>query len=101
VLPLALMVDSSGEITSLGRQHLRMLAQQLRKQQLDVDFLVASEDRLADAVRLAGHLYQAEGILPGRLGVGRDATTTDPSLVKIVLTRPIAGDADGAKAKTR
>lgn len=100
-LPLTLMVDSSGEISALGSQQLRMMAQQLRKQQLDVDFFVASEDRLSDAVRLTTHLYQQEGILPGRLGVGKDTAMTDPSLVKIVLTRPIAGEPDGSKAKTR
>jgi hypothetical protein len=52
-------------------------------------------------VRLASHLYEKEGILPGRLGVGRDVNTLDPTLVKIIFTRPLAGELDGTQAKTR
>ncbi|MCA9152169.1 MAG: flagellar motor protein MotB [Planctomycetales bacterium] len=87
-LPLSLLVDSRGEISAVGHQHLRMLAQQLRKQELDVEFMVGDRQRIRDAVTLTSHMYQKEAIPPGRLGVGRD-DSLDPSMVKIVLTRPI------------
>ena len=100
-IPLSLLIDSRGEVTTVGQQQLRMIAQQLRKQPLDVEFMVGDRKRLGDAVKLTSHLYEKEAIQPGRLGVGRDVNALDPSLVRIILTRPIASWTDGTQVKTR
>jgi hypothetical protein len=99
-VPLNLIFTSDGAISSLGYQQLRMLAKFMRKQQLDVDFLVARDKDLERARLLASRLFEVESIQPGRLGIGRDTRIEEPSLLKIVLTRPVYESPHGSQDET-
>ena len=95
LMPLHLVFTSDGAISSLGHQQLRMLAKFMRTQKLDVDFLVAQKPDMERARLLASHLFEVESIQPGRLGIGRDVSMQEPSLLKIVITRPLHGSPHG------
>ena len=91
MIPWSLFVTSDGEVTPLGRQHLKMVAKHMRRQPIDADFLVADTSQFAHAQKLASYLFEEEGIQPGRLGIGFDPENVDLSRFTIVLTRPLAG----------
>ncbi len=96
-VPVSLMVDEKGRPTPLGVQQLRMLARHMRKQPIDVQFLVSNPDDVQRTLGLASYLFEHEGILPGRLAVGQDASLPSAPVVEIVLTRPLVGEtADGS-----
>ena len=95
VIPWSLFMTSDGNISPLGQQHLKMLAKHMRRQPIDADFLVGDTTQLAQAQQLASHLFEREGIQPGRLGIGFDPDNSDKSRFTIVLTRPLAGKIHG------
>lgn len=86
-VPLAMLFSDDGEITDLGRQQLRMLANHLRKQPTEVAFQVNTPEDLSSALVLAQQLVD-KSILPGRIGVGQrlQRESADRS-VYIMLTR--------------
>ena len=91
VIPWSLFMDSDGEITAVGRQHLKMLAKHMRRQPIDADFLVTDSSQFARAQTMASYLFEAESIQPGRLGIGQDLNNPDKTRFTIVLTRPLSG----------
>jgi flagellar motor protein MotB len=94
-IPWSLFVTSDGDITPLGRQHLKMIAKHMRRQPIDADFLVADATQFAQAQQLASYLFEKEAIQPGRLGVGSDPDNADRTRFTIVLTRPLFGKTHG------
>ena len=94
-LPLNLLLDSRGNVTRLGKQQLRMLAQQLKRQPLDLEFRVANVKRTKDALKLASHLHLVERVLPGRLAIGHDRQVGREGDVTFVMTMTYIGGRSG------
>ncbi|MCA9050989.1 MAG: hypothetical protein KDA89_19770 [Planctomycetaceae bacterium] len=80
---ISMMRDDKGEITEQAVSQLRMLAQQLKTQPLQLQILVSDPEQADFCVRMAAILTDADGLgvvpgrFPGRVAVG----LADPVLV--------------------
>lgn len=84
-VPLAMLFDRNGKLTSSGAQVLRVLASNLRPLPYELHLQVADRDDLRKVLVLAQHLTNREEFHPSRLGIGlRD--TPDASLTAVWIT---------------
>ena len=86
-LPLSLLFDPGGKLTSSGSHILGALAANLRELPYDFQFRVQDPDQIPLAVRLCSFLSSDGGMHPGRLAVGVRADEGDEDSVWVVLTR--------------
>ena len=85
-IPINLIIDSSKNITPLGKQQFRILAQQLKRLPLDIELRVGTEARTEDALLMATHLFEEEKVLPGKIGVSFDRHSTSSEELTIIMT---------------
>ncbi len=83
---LNLLLDATGNVTSTGRQRLRMLARQLQQGPHDLTFQVGSDDHLDAVIKLADLMSDEFGVDPGRIAVGLDTAAEPSNSLKMVLS---------------
>lgn len=96
-VPLSLFVDSQGEVTSIGKQHLHMVARHMRKKPIKLSCFVGNEADLSRAQVLSQRLFEDEHIAPGQLALGMDNKYANRgSYVTLILTKSIRKTLDGS-----
>src|SRR5262245_60262712 len=76
-VPLALLFASDGRISPSGKQVLQAVARNVKSLPYDIHLQVNAAANVAKAVMVAKYLWEQQGILPGRMGVGvREAPET-------------------------
>ena len=96
-VPLSLFVDSEGKVTSIGKQHLHMVARHMRKKPIKLSCFVGNETDLVRAQALSQSLFEEERIAPGQLALGMDNKYANRgSYVTLILTKSIRKSLDGS-----
>jgi flagellar motor protein MotB len=84
-MPLSNLVSAEGQLTSVGQQHLRMLAVQMRKRPLELQIVVSDEDRLTDALAIAEHLSVQERLPEASIAAGVASQHVSPGNVLMIV----------------
>ena len=90
-IPLPVMIDADGNVTSVGHQQLRMISTQMRRMPLDVRLEVRELQDVEACLRLAKQLITRGNIAPGRVSVGADVTSIAAGELRLSLNRTKAG----------
>ena len=90
-IPLPVVIDENGEVTSVGHQQLRMISTQMRRMPLNVRLEVRRPQDAAACLALANALITRGHIAPGRVSVGAEVTSVAAGQLRLSLLRTKAG----------
>jgi hypothetical protein len=86
-LPTGLLFEAGQKLSATGKQVLRFMARNLRRQPYDVHIRVDAPAALPQALAACKYLIDAEGLLPGRLAVGVLPEPAGAGLVYFTLVK--------------